>query len=352
MKMPPLQNTSRVQYEAGRRGAGGRAIAIVIVLFLGLTAFMAGVGRSDSGAGTETPRAVPAAPPAQVADVVGSDAAGVSRTRAPDEQVALAGVADLNGDGVPVVCLDPGHGGQDRGFVRPGEASLPTMEEASMNLANALALASRLENHGVVVVMTRRDDSAVNANNDDINGDGQTFDTAMKDGQPVFEANKIGDLDELQARIDVCNRADADLLVSMHINGYDTRTQVRGYEAWYTGCREFGDRSERFASLAFAALGERLAAANLDSDPRGLKNDCIIDVDSSDDSLAHNMIVTGPEVPGKIDPSQMPGAIVESLFVSNIDDAHILASEVGQKAIVAAYEQAILTYFEDNEPAP
>ncbi len=338
--------TRRVQRESGRRGAGGRAIAVVAVLFLGLTVFLSGVGRTgNEGGQAVVPTASLSADTA--ANFSGAGSASAS-TLEPDEQVAMAGAADMNGDGVPVVCLDPGHGGQDRGFIRPGDASFGTMEEAQLNLANAVSLASRLENHGIVVVMTRRDDAAVAAEDDDVNGDGETMQSALDDGEQLAEANRIGDLDELQARIDVCNRANADLLVSMHINGYDARADARGFEAWYTGCREFGDRSQKFAELAFEALSERLAAAKLESEPRGLKDDCVTDVDASDTSLAHNMIVTGPALPGKITPSHMPGAIIETLFVSNVDDARILASKAGQDAIVSAYEEAIVAYLEDE----
>lgn len=343
----PRRETGRVQRESGRRGAGGRAIAVGAVLFLGLTVFLSGVGRTgDDDAAQVVPEIATAAGAAANFTGAGSNSSGP--TREPDAQVAMVSAADFNGDGVPVVCLDPGHGGRDAGFVRPGDQKLSTMDEASINLANSLDLARSLERYGVVVVLTRRGDEAVTADDDDVNGDGETFQSTLDAGAPVVEANRVGDLDELQARIDVCNRADADLLVSMHINGFDERPDARGYEAWYTGCREFGERSERFATLAFAAIGDRLAAADLVSEPRGLKNDCITDVDASDESLAHNMIVTGPELPGRIRPSQMPGAIIESLFISNDDDARILASDEGRDAIVAAYEQAILAYFEDD----
>lgn len=344
--VPPSRSAGRVQPEGGRRGAGGRSVVVVALLFLGLTVLLAGLGRSSGGEGRSTVATVTLESGAGVANLAGGASAALASTREPDGQVALVAAADINGDGVPVVCLDPGHGGPDRGFIRPGDATLSTMEEANINLDNALDLASRLENHGIVVVMTRRDDSAVNVNDDDVNNDGATMESALRDGEAVAEAGRVGDLDELQARIDVCNRADADLLVSMHVNGYDGRSEARGYEAWYTGCRDFGDRSERFASLAFQALEQRLDAAGLASEPRGLKDDCVTDVDASDGSLAHNMIVTGPELPGQIRPSQMPGAIVESLFISNVDDARILASDAGREAIVTAYEQAILAYFE------
>lgn len=347
-QVAPRQETGRVQPEAGRRGAGGRAIAVGALLFLGLTVFLSGVGRTgDDDAAVVVPEITATAGVA--ANFTGGGSGSSGPTREPDAQVAMVSAADFNGDGVPVVCLDPGHGGRDPGFVRPGDQMLATMDEASINLANGLDLARSLERYGVVVVLTRRGDEAVTADDDDVNGDGETFQSSLDGGASVVEANRVGDLDELQARIDVCNRADADLLVSMHINGFDGRADAKGYEAWFTGCREFGKRSERFATLAFVAIGDRLAAADLASQPRGLKNDCITDVDASDESLAHNMIVTGPELPGRIRPSQMPGAIIESLFISNDDDARILASAEGREAIVAAYEQAILAYFEDDE---
>jgi hypothetical protein len=48
----------------------------------------------------------------------------------------------------------------------------------------------------------------------------------------------------------------------------------------------------------------------------------------------------------------MPGAIVEALFISNDGDAAVLASPEGQQAIVTAYENAIVEYFERYPPEP
>jgi N-acetylmuramoyl-L-alanine amidase len=46
----------------------------------------------------------------------------------------------------------------------------------------------------------------------------------------------------------------------------------------------------------------------------------------------------------------MPGAIVEALFVSNAGDAAVLSSPEGENAIVTAYENAIVEYFEEYPP--
>jgi N-acetylmuramoyl-L-alanine amidase len=63
-----------------------------------------------------------------------------------------------------------------------------------------------------------------------------------------------------------------------------------------------------------------------------------------------HFIITGPEIPDVIVPSKMPGAIVEALFVSNEVDAAVLATPEGRAAIVTAYENAIVEYFEWYPP--
>ena len=83
-------------------------------------------------------------------------------------------------------------------------------------LEQAWDLEARLQQRGYTVVMTRDTDTAVNVDGRDVNGDGRT---AAHDA-PGSNRNK--NLDELQARINVCNAANADLLVSMHVNGYST----------------------------------------------------------------------------------------------------------------------------------
>ena len=257
-------------------------------------------------------------------------------------------VNDPHEDGVAVVCLDPGHGGSDDGFVQPGDRGVDTLVEAELNLTHARDLAARLEGRGIVVVMTRRDERGPNDANDDINGDGETYDSVVASGESGYEAGRAAEYDDLQARINICNRANADVLVSMHINGYDARPTARGFETWYTGCREFGDQSEHLASLTYQALDDHFDEMGFVTEARGVKDDCTVDVDASDGQLAQSMLMTGPAITGQIVPSQMPGVLVESLFVSNPEDAAFLASEAGTTAIVDAYEDAILGFFAET----
>jgi N-acetylmuramoyl-L-alanine amidase len=245
----------------------------------------------------------------------------------------------------PIVCLDPGHGGDDRGFSRFFSNDIPAMEEAMLTLEQAWDLEARLQQRGYTAVMTRETDTAVNVDGKDVNGDGRT---AAHD-PPRSNHNKT--LDELQARINICNAAHADLLVSMHINGYST-SGPHGFETWFTRERQFGDRNAVFATLAYAHLKEQLAKIGYvlpAEEERGVLPDTTADV-QMEHSLFRHFIMTGPDVPGVVVGSKMPGAIVEALFVSNDEDATVLASPEGRNAIVTAYENAIVEYFERYPP--
>ena len=82
---------------------------------------------------------------------------------------------------------------------------------------------------------------------------------------------------------------------------------------------------------------------------RGVNADSTADVQKQYPVYKH-FLITGPEIPHELKPSDMPGAIVETLFISNDNDAAVLASEDGRNAIVTAYENAILEYFRRYPP--
>lgn len=219
------------------------------------------------------------------------------------------------------VCIDPGHGGADLGNVRLEDGRI-VLQEKDFTLEHSLMLADRLRGHGFNVVMTRETDTEVNPNNLDVNNDGTV-------AAPGGEA-RSNQLDDLQARINICNEAAADILVSVHYNGAEN-VFLQGYEVWYNGERPFSDRSARLARLMHAQLAAQYAAAGYDAFDKGIGLE------------AHAM--TGPARPGSLVPSEMPGIIVEGLFLSNDDDAAFIVTDAAAPALVTAYEQAILEYF-------
>lgn len=316
------------------------------LLIVGLTVLAFAGGRLFGSAPTVTP----VAETPVVASIINASPAAIVEAPVenappvvPEEQTPIPLPANFSRP--PIVCLDPGHGGSDRGFTRFFDDGAPSLEEATLNIAFAWDLKSRLQRRGYEVVMTRETDIDVNVDGKDVNKDGRT---AAHD-PPSSERNKT--VDELQARINVCNDADADLLISMHVNGFTTE-RPRGYETWFTRERPFGDRNAVIATLAYAHLKEQFAKIGYvlpAEDERGVLPDSTADVQMEHQLFKH-FIMTGPAVPGVIVPSKMPGAIVEALFVSNPGDAAVLSSTEGENAIVTAYENAIVEYFEEYPP--
>ncbi len=258
---------------------------------------------------TPTPATELASPPA------------VAPTLPPDQAPALAADGAPAPDGRAAVCLDPGHGGSDFGNVRR-EDGVDVLYEEDFTLAHTVALAERLRADGIEVALTRTSDIGLNPDNRDVNGDGTV-------APPAGDADS-DQLDDLQARVLFCNAAGADLLVSIHYNGAEN-TALQGYEVWYNGARPFSDRSARFATIAHEELGAAFSAAGYAANDRGIGTE--------------DHAVTGPERPGKLTPSAMPGAVVEGLFLSNDEDAAFITSEAASEAIVGAYERAIVRYF-------
>ncbi len=249
-------------------------------------------------------------------------------------------------DAEHIVCIDAGHGGWDPGFTREANSRAPAIQESDINLAMAWMLKERLEREGIGVVMTRPSGLAVNVFNEDINGDGQT----LQDSQTA------GDRDELQARINICNEAGADLLISLHLNGFDDDA-ARGYEVLYTRApfRPFGDRSADLANFVYRAINAAYDSAGFDTQPRGAIADDELDAVLHAGGVERHLVILGPGIQNAdytIEPSEMPGVVIEPVFVSNDDDAAFIARTENQQLLVDAYARGILQYFDKYPAAP
>lgn len=246
-----------------------------------------------------------------------------------------------------VVCIDAGHGGWDTGRVREANSRAPAILEKEINLGMAWMLKERLEAQGIGVVMTRTSGLAVNVFNQDVNGDGETLQVSQQ----------AGDRDELQARIDICNAAQADILISLHLNGFDDTT-VRGYEVLYTPepFRDFGARNLDLATFLYREIGRAYDETGFDTPPRDVIPDTELDAEMHNYGSERHLVITGPRVENAdytIVPSNMPGAVVEPLFITNDDDAAFIALPENQELLVDAYARGIAIYFEQYpEPPP
>jgi N-acetylmuramoyl-L-alanine amidase len=122
-----------------------------------------------------------------------------------------------------VVVIDPGHGGRD-----PGAVGIGGLQEKQVIFPMSLRVAELLEQQGVVVVMTRRDDITL----------------------------------DLQARVDIANRSGGNIFVSIHANAISmSRPEVNGVETYFS--------SERGRRLAATIQSNMLAATGMRD--RGVK---------------------------------------------------------------------------------
>lgn len=122
-----------------------------------------------------------------------------------------------------VVAIDPGHGGRD-----PGAVGIGGLQEKNVIFPISLRVTELLEQQGVVVVMTRRDDSTL----------------------------------DLRSRTDIANRAQANIFVSIHANAISmSRPDVNGIETYFA--------SESGRRLAASLQSSMLAATGMND--RGVK---------------------------------------------------------------------------------
>lgn len=194
--------------------------------------------------------------------------------RNEDENARLAG---------KVVCIDPGHGGSDPGALGP----TGTMEKDN-TLAIALLLKEKLEKNGATVVMTRDSDTNV------------AFAEAT--------ANE-----ELSARVEVANQAEANLFVSIHNDAFTSNTAA-GTTTFHYGSKD----SVKLANLVQRSLADKLGTKN-----RGAR-------------FASFYVLRY---------TNMPSILIETAFISNPVEEMLLSSVDGRDNAAESICDGILKYF-------
>lgn len=122
-------------------------------------------------------------------------------------------------DGRTIVVIDAGHGGRD-----PGAIGIGGLREADVILPIALQVARQLEQQGIQVVLTRRDDYFV----------------------------------DLAPRVQIAKRANADLFISIHANAMSgSRPDVNGIEVYHFGRGEDLARTIHASILQSVNIGDR-----------------------------------------------------------------------------------------------
>jgi len=203
--------------------------------------------------------------------------------------------------GIRKVVVDAGHGGRD-----PGAIGLGGVREKDINLRLAKRLASSLEARDFEVAMTRRDDRYL----------------------------------DLEQRTVLAESAGGDIFVSIHTNA-SSRRGPRGIEIYYL------DEDHERHSLEVAARENDVPRGELDSLQRTLAKLRVSETGALSRTLAsvvHEDIVKGlsrnrrtrsmPDLGVKKGPfyvlflSSMPSILVEAGFLTNRQDAKLLASDL------------------------
>jgi N-acetylmuramoyl-L-alanine amidase len=219
------------------------------------------------------------------------------------------------------VFVDAGHGGADPGVIArtPSGAQL---KESTVALAVATELAGRLRADGYRVILSRTADTSV-----------------LRLGAGELDATQVRR--DLQARIRCADASGAAVLLSIHFNGYDDPT-VGGTQTIYDAARPFAAASERLARSLQSALVSRLQR-----DDRGVVTDDLLAAPALSDRADDygHLVLLGPPEPGYVDqPTTMPGALVEPLFLTAPSEAAIASSASGQRRVAGALAEGLEAY--------
>jgi N-acetylmuramoyl-L-alanine amidase len=233
------------------------------------------------------------------------------------------------------VFLDAGHGGIDPGAVGSTESG-QTVYEADVTLPIELDAMRLLTADGFRVIVSRtRASSVVRLTNTDVSSGVLTAEGVHND---------------VAAR-DICaNDAGADILIGIYMDAGDGAAgSVIGYDP---------DRPFAVANLRLATLvqDDVLAAMNAQGwqiPDRGVQPDTELgSVSDAGSALAAkaeeygHLLLLGPADPGFFStPSEMPGALIEPLFITDPFEGSIADSAHGQEVIAGGIARAVEQYF-------
>jgi N-acetylmuramoyl-L-alanine amidase len=303
------------------------AVAVVAVLAAGAGTAVVGAVRGQA-ASARYPKAAPPAP-------VASDArAGSTGPEAIDPALFSPGAClaypPARGDRHETVFLDAGHGGVDPGAVGSTENGA-TIEESTINLPVELDTMALLRAQGYRVVVSRTQNTTV------------TRLTPADTSGAVLSVQ--GAFSDVAAR-DVCaNMAGANLLIGIYMNsGYPGNAGcVTGYDA----DRPFSADNLRLARLLQSDVLGAMNTQGWAIPDGGVQSDTGLGSALTAQAEAYgHLLLLGPAEAGYFTtPSQMPGALIEPLFLTDPFEGSIAASSQGQQVIASGIAQAVSQYF-------
>lgn len=193
-----------------------------------------------------------------------------------------------------VVVIDAGHGKPDEGAVGVNGTT-----EEKANLDITLKLQKLLEESGATVILTRSDENAI-------------YDLDKE----TLREKKVSDI---KNRVKIGNEAQADILVSIHLNKGDSE-RYNGWQTFYKGNDENG---KRLANIIQESISETITVDN--------------------HRKAHD--ISGIYL---VDNVEIPMTIVECGFLSNPQEAQKLLTDEYQNELAWGIYNGILKYFNEK----
>jgi N-acetylmuramoyl-L-alanine amidase len=285
------------------------------------------------GTGTALPGAAAKSPPPEA--ITASTAGGVALDPTLFTSGACVAYPPLRGDRHETVFVDAGHGGVDPG-AQGTTTTGRTIYEADETLPVELDLMALLRGAGYRVVVSRTGDDTVAR---PILGD-------ITPTTQIFTAQ--GAKNDIAAR-DVCaNLARAALLVGIYFDAGTSPANAGSITA-YDATRPFSAHSLRFATLLQGDVLAEMKARGWDIPDDGVQSDVALGGPPLTGAAASydHLVLLGPADPGYFTtPSQMPGAIIEPLFLTDPAEGSIADSAAGRAAIAIGMAQAVEQYLQ------
>ncbi len=219
--------------------------------------------------------------------------AGADRSVKPVDPGLRRATAITRPSSKGVVVLDPGHGRGDPGATHylPDGSGRWDVTEADSNMRNAELIRDNLVAMGYEVYLTR-------------NGE--------RDGPRPVPLQFI--TSDLYARVALAKAVDAGVYLAIHGNGASVHS-ISGPETWYCGKHQEAQANEALARMVQHAMMDALHEYGYFPPNRGIKEDA-----QSHHSGDFCQFVVTRETP-------VPAALLEFLFLSNDDDARVLADD-------------------------
>jgi N-acetylmuramoyl-L-alanine amidase len=229
------------------------------------------------------------------------------------------------------VFIDAGHGGIDPGGTGTTESG-SQITESAINLSVTLDAMKVLAGEGYRVVVSRTEQTTVVKLAPDDTDDGLLSVQGVED--------------DLAARDACANDAHANLLVGIYMNA--GTADEAGSVTVYDNARSFSADNLRFANLLQADVLAKLNAKGYEIPDGGVSNDTGFGSTTSEAGVTYGHLeLLGPSFPsgGFTDPSDMPGALIEPLFLSDPFEASIASSSSGQQLIAEGVAASVGQYF-------